>query len=185
MTVGIDEVGRGCLAGPVMAGAVILRKPIIGLRDSKQLTRAQREDMDGQIRALAIAVGLGQASSEEIDTLGMTAAIALAMERALSSIAVEYKEVVIDGSYNFLRANPKARCLTKADLFMPSVSAASIIAKVARDRLMAEAAKQYPNYGFEQHVGYGTLVHRLALQKLGVCDLHRRSFRPVREVLGL
>jgi ribonuclease HII len=184
MLVGIDEVGRGCWAGPVVAGAVALRKPIAGVKDSKQLTRQQREILGVQIRAEALAFGIGWAAPEEIDNLGMTAAITLAMERALVEIGAVYSEVVIDGAYNFLRSNPKARCLTKADLFMPAVSAASIIAKVARDRFMADASAQFPGYGFEKHVGYGTAVHNLALQKLGVCELHRRSFAPIRQVLG-
>jgi ribonuclease HII len=179
MIVGIDEVGRGCWAGPVMAGAVILRRPIAGVRDSKQLTRFRREQMDVLIRAEAIAFGLGHANPGEIDALGMTAAIRLAMERALAQITVAYKEVVIDGAFNFLKENPKVRCLTKADLFMPSVSAASILAKVARDRYMAEMAAKFPGYGFDAHVGYGTAAHAAALKQLGPCTLHRRSFKPL------
>ena len=184
MIVGIDEVGRGCWAGPVMAGAVILRRPIAGLRDSKQLTRLAREHLDAQIRLQAVAFGLGKAEASEIDSLGMTTAIRLAMERALAQIATTYKEIVIDGAYNFLGDNPKARCLTKADLFMSSVSAASIIAKVARDSYMAKVATEFPGYGFEAHVGYGTAAHSAALEKLGPCQLHRLSFKPLQALAG-
>jgi ribonuclease HII len=179
MLVGIDEVGRGCWAGPLVAGAVILRRPMPGLRDSKQLTKLKREQLDLIIRKSALAFGLGWALPEEIDALGMTAAHTLAMERALSEIKVPYNEIVIDGRINFLKNNPKARCLTKADLFMPAVSAASIIAKVARDRYMTQMAQRFPVYGFETHVGYGTAVHQQALKLHGLCDLHRRSFKPI------
>jgi ribonuclease HII len=158
---------------------------MVGVKDSKQLTREQREVFDVQIRAKAVAFGIGWAAPQEIDELGMTTAIRLAMERAVAEIRAAYTEIVIDGAYNFLRANPKARCLTKADLFMPAVSAASIIAKVARDRFMAEAGQRFPGYGFDRHVGYGTAIHALALEKLGVCELHRRSFAPIRQALGL
>lgn len=179
MTVGIDEVGRGCWAGPVMAGAVILRRPIPGVKDSKQLTKLQRERFDAQIRVEAVAFGIGQADPAEIDQLGMTAAIRLAMERALAQIKVAYKEVVIDGSLNFLKDNPMARSLTKADLFIPAVSAASVLAKVARDKHMVELSLRFPGYGFDAHVGYGTAVHAAALNRLGPCELHRRSFKPI------
>jgi ribonuclease HII len=180
MIVGIDEVGRGCWAGPLAAGAVLLRRSIPGLKDSKQLSREQREKLDVIIRKQALAFGVGWAEASEIDALGMTAAIKLAMERALDCIKIDYKEVVIDGSLNFLRDNPKVRSLTKADLFIPAVSAASIIAKVARDNFMAELAAKYPGYGFERHVGYGTAIHSAALNQLGVSDIHRKSFKPIR-----
>lgn len=179
MIVGIDEVGRGCWAGPVTAGAVMLRQPITGLKDSKQLTKQQRERLDLQIRAEAVAFGLGWTTSDELDAVGMTAAVALAMERALAAITQPYQEVIIDGAFNFLRGNPKVRCLTKADTFMPAVSAASIIAKVARDRFMAEQASHFPDYGFDKHVGYGTAAHQAAIKLYGLTTLHRRSFRPI------
>ena len=176
---GIDEVGRGCWAGPVVAGAVILRRPIPGVKDSKQLTKLQRERFDAQIRVEAAAFGLGHADPAEIDRLGMTAALRLAMERALAQIQVAYEEIVIDGALNFLSDNPKARSLVKADLFIQAVSAASVIAKVARDKYMADIAAKFPGYGFDAHVGYGTAVHAAALQQLGPCELHRRSFKPI------
>lgn len=181
MLVGIDEVGRGCWAGPVAAGAVILRQrhKLAGLKDSKQLTRQQREQLDVRIRAEALAWGIGWAEPAEIDQFGLTGAVRLAMERALAAITAPYDEVVVDGSLNFLAHNPKARALTKADGFLSCVSAASIIAKVARDRFMAEAAARFPHYAFERHVGYGTAEHRAALEANGICELHRRSFKPV------
>jgi ribonuclease HII len=138
-----------------------------------------RERLDADIRLQAVAFGLGKAEATEIDALGMTVAIRLAMERALAQITVVYREIVIDGAFNFLKHNPKARCLTKADTFMPSVSAASILAKVARDKLMANMANEFPGYGFETHVGYGTAAHSAALERLGPCHLHRHSFKPL------
>jgi ribonuclease HII len=181
MVVGIDEVGRGCWAGPVTAGAVVLkRRSIPGLRDSKQLTKLAREELEPKIKKEAAAWGIGWAGPDEIDKLGMTAALQLAMQRALEQIKVDYSEIVIDGGLNFLKDNPKARSLAKADLFFQAVSAASIIAKVARDRYMAEQAANFPVYGFDSHVGYGTLVHQAALRLHGPCDLHRLSFRPLK-----
>lgn len=178
--VGIDEVGRGCLAGPLVAGAVALAEPISGLKDSKLLTRASREKLDKIIRASALAVGLGWASASEIDELGLTSACSLAMSRALAEIDCEYDEIIIDGNYNFLACEPKARCLIKADQLAPAASAASIIAKVARDNFMRELASEYPDYGFEAHVGYGTKAHLLAIAEFGASDIHRRSFAPIK-----
>lgn len=183
MIVGIDEVGRGSWAGPLVAGAVVLKRPILGLKDSKQLTKVHREQLDSRIREVALAVGVGQVSPREIDQLGLTAAITLAMERALAEITVRYKAIVIDGNYNFLRHNPLARSLTKADMFIAAVSAASIVAKVARDRLMVDMSQRFPGYAFESNVGYGTRTHRLAIEKLGATELHRLSFKPLRERL--
>lgn len=184
MLVGIDEVGRGCWAGPVVAGAVMFgRRVVPGMKDSKQLTRAQRETLDLEIRAKALAYGIGWATPAEIDEFGMTQAVRLAMQRALDEIAKPYREVVIDGRLNYLIENTKTRSLTKADGILSCVGAASIIAKVARDRFMAEAAQQFPGYLFEKHVGYGTPEHQAALRSLGICELHRRSFRPIAALL--
>lgn len=186
MVVGIDEVGRGCWAGPLVAGAVRLPSDFAvpkqadwKLADSKLMTRSGRERADEAICSLTPAIGLGWVQADELDAVGLTAAVRLAMERALSAISVPYDEVIIDGSYNFLPDEPRARTLVKADATIPAVSAASIVAKVARDRWMAEAAMRFPDYGFERHVGYGTRQHVEALHKLGPCRLHRRSFRPV------
>jgi ribonuclease HII len=180
MILGVDEVGRGCLAGPVVAGAVLLDRRIRGLKDSKKLTKLQRERFDVIIQAKAVAFGLGWASPQELDELGLTAAVRLAMERAVAEIKLPYDELIIDGNYNFLRTNPKSRCIIKADDTVPEVSAASILAKVARDRYMADMAQKYPGYFFERHVGYSTRQHIAALESLGLCDLHRRSFAPIR-----
>ncbi|HEX8762280.1 MAG TPA: ribonuclease HII [Candidatus Saccharimonadales bacterium] len=183
MILGVDEVGRGCLAGPVVAGAVILDKPLRGLKDSKKLTKADREKFDKRIRERAVAFGLGWVTNIEIDALGMTAAVALAMKRAVESVQAQYDEIIIDGNYNYLPHLANVTCIIKADDLIPSVSAASVIAKVARDNYMAEMAKQYPDYKFESHVGYATPAHRAALTEFGICDLHRRSFAPVRAIV--
>lgn len=183
MILGVDEVGRGCWAGPVVAGAVLLDIPIPGLRDSKKLTKLQRERLDREIRLQAVDFGVGWVAPAEIDEIGLTAAVGLAMERAVANITQPYDKLIIDGNYNFLPAIPVSTCIVKADDTIPAVSAASILAKVARDAYMGKAATEYPGYAFERHVGYGTLAHRLALQALGVCDLHRRSFAPIRALL--
>lgn len=179
MLVGIDEVGRGCWAGPVVAGAVLLREPIAGLKDSKKLSKLQREKLDAQIRVEALGFGLGWVAPAELDTIGLTEAVRLAMHRALEAIAAPYTEVIVDGNYNYFPENPLCSTLVGADNLVPAVSAASIIAKVARDRYMAEMAVKHPGYSFERHVGYGTAAHRAAITALGLCELHRRSFRPV------
>lgn len=183
MILGVDEVGRGCLAGPVVAGAVVLSTRIRGLRDSKKLTRLQRERLDVIIRAKAVAFGLGWVGPQELDAIGLTAAVRLAMERAVAEIQQPFDELIIDGNYNFLPNDARSRCVIKADDTVPAVSAASILAKVARDRYMIKIAQEYPGYFFERHVGYGTTQHVSALQRLGLCDLHRRSFAPVRVLL--
>ena len=119
----------------------------------------------------------------EVDAIGLTAAVRLAMQRAVSHIAAPYKKIIVDGNYNFLHDMQHASCLVKADDHIPAVSAASIIAKVARDAHMAQLAPHYPGYAFERHVGYGTAAHRQALATLGVTDIHRRSYAPVRALL--
>lgn len=182
IAVGIDEVGRGCWAGPVVAGAVILKQPVKGLKDSKKLTKRQRERFAVEIHKKAI-IGLGWAAPAEVDELGMTEAVRLAMSRALEQITVRYDEIIIDGSYNFFPENNKARAIIKADDSVPPVSAASIVAKVARDNYMAEVATNYPDYGFPSHVGYGTALHLERLKLHGVSDLHRLSFKPVRALV--
>jgi ribonuclease HII len=179
MIVGIDEVGRGCWAGPLVAGAVLLEGSIAGLKDSKLLSKARRERLDAEIRVSAVAFGLGWVTPTEIDELGLTEAVRLAMRRALAVITEPYNEIIIDGNYNFFASDPKARAIIGADNSVPAVSAASIVAKVARDRYMAEAATTFPGYSFERHVGYGTKAHAAAMKVAGICDLHRRSFKPV------
>jgi ribonuclease HII len=177
--VGIDEVGRGCWAGPVVAGAVILNEPIIGLKDSKLLSKKQREKLAAEIQLSALAIGVGWVEPSKVDEIGLTAAVGLAMRRALEQISLIYDEIIIDGNFNFLAGNPKAKAVIKADNTVPAVSAASIVAKVARDKYMAGIAADYPDYGFERHVGYGTALHLERLKLHGVSDLHRRSFKPI------
>jgi ribonuclease HII len=184
MLIGVDEVGRGCWAGPVVAGAVMFgRRYLPGIKDSKRLTRDQREELDRQIRSIAIAVGVGWALPEEVDELGLTRATGLAMQRAVAEITKSYKEIVIDGNLNHLKDNPKARTMVKADGILACVGAASIVAKVARDNFMVEVSKDLPGYAFERHVGYGTPEHQQALAKLGVSKIHRRRFKPIAEFL--
>jgi ribonuclease HII len=182
--VGIDEVGRGCWAGPLVAGAVLLKVPIRGLKDSKKLTRLQREKLDVIIRKKALAIGLGWVTSAELDSIGLTEAVRLAMRRALAEITCAYEEIIIDGNYNFLADVAGTRTLIKADDLIPAVSAASIVAKVARDNFMRGIAPDFPEYQFETHVGYGTATHRAALKRHGVCELHRRSFEPIKLLLA-
>lgn len=185
ITIGIDEVGRGCWAGPLVAGAVALSGSIQGLKDSKVLSKTQRERLDTEIRSSALLYGLGLATVDEIDNLGLTKATTLAMSRALQQLAhsltkEEPVDIVIDGNINYLKNHPGSRCLVGGDKLLPSISAASIIAKVYRDTYMAvKAHKNYPYYGFDRHVGYGTVAHRRALEVYGICELHRRSFKPV------
>jgi ribonuclease HII len=183
VTVGIDEVGRGCWAGPLVAGAVILNKSINGLKDSKKLSKKQREGLALEIEAQAAAIGLGWVPADKLDEIGLTAAVKLAMQRALARITVNYEEIIIDGNLNFLSENPKTKAVIRADDSVPAVSAASIVAKVARDNYMAEIAEKYPDYGFQNHVGYGTALHLERLKLHGVSDLHRQSFKPVAALL--
>jgi len=180
VVVGIDEVGRGCWAGPLVAAAVALDKTIAGLKDSKLLSKIQRDRLDVIIQSKALAVGVGWVSPLEIDEIGLSAANALAMQRAMESITITYNEIIIDGNINYLIDNPKARALIKADATVPLVSAASIIAKVARDKYMSQMAKQFPDYGFERHVGYGTALHMERLKLHGISTLHRKSFMPIK-----
>jgi ribonuclease HII len=179
MIVGIDEVGRGCWAGPLVAGAVLLDVPILGLKDSKKLSKKQRERLDAEIRVSAKAYGIGWVSVAEVDELGLTKAVGLAMHRAMEQITDDYESMIIDGNINYFAENPKAVAVIAADNTVPAVSAASIIAKVARDKYMADVSATFPAYGFDKHVGYGTAAHIAALKLHGLTELHRLSFKPV------
>lgn len=189
ITVGIDEVGRGCWAGPLVAGAVILPANFrpedcpLELRDSKKLSKKQREAAAEWIHANVVAVGLGWVWPQDIDISGITASVKRAMELALAEVGVEYDEVIVDGNINYFADNPKAKAIVKADDSVPAVSAASIVAKVARDNYMASLGEQYAGYGFDKHVGYGTAAHIAALKTLGVSDIHRRSYKPIQALL--
>jgi ribonuclease HII len=183
MILGIDEVGRGPWAGPLVIGAVVLGGvEIDGLTDSKKLSKKRRDELDVVIREQADGYGLGWVDAAEIDEIGLSASLVLATRRAVEQIKVPYHEIIIDGTINFLKDTSKANYVTtlkKADLLIPSVSAASIIAKVARDNYMTEQDKLYPQYKFSSHVGYGTAVHRAAIDEYGVTPLHRLSFAPL------
>ncbi len=182
---GVDEVGRGPLAGPVVAAAVILdpRQPIAGLADSKKLSARQREALAAEIHARALAVSLGRAEVAEIDALNILQASLLAMQRAVAGLRPAPAMVYVDGR-QLPQVPMPGQAVIKGDSLIPAISAASIVAKVARDAEMAELARQFPGYGFEAHKGYGTKVHLQALQQLGPCPLHRRSFAPVRDMIS-
>lgn len=183
ITVGIDEVGRGCWAGPLVAAAVSLAVPIEGLRDSKKLSSRRRKQLAGIIRAEASALGLGWVTPREIDALGLSRAVGLAMERALAEACTDYDELIIDGNINYFADDPKALAIVRADDSVPAVSAASIVAKVARDAYMAQLGDKYAGYGFAAHVGYGTAAHLAALKQYGVSDIHRLSYKPIQRLL--
>lgn len=188
---GIDEVGRGAWAGPLVVGAVILTNPNDplweGLTDSKKLTPHQRAVFAQRILENAAATALGWVSADELDRVGLATALNLATRRAVKTILaqkVRFDEIILDGTCNYLKGTPLEDRLTnipKADFLIKSVSAASVIAKVARDEHMKALAEIYPEYGFEGHVGYGAVTHKAAIEKFGLCPEHRRCFKPVAE----
>jgi ribonuclease HII len=188
MIVGIDEVGRGPWAGPLVFGAVVLGDTDIeGLTDSKKLSKKRREALSAEIHEKARSVGLGWVSAAEIDEIGLSQALVLACKRALEGIDAPYHQIIIDGTINFLKdtgKGPYVTTMARADLLVPSVSAASIVAKVARDQFMAEQDEVYAGYGFASHVGYGTVAHRQAIETHGVTPLHRLSFAPLAKYAG-
>ncbi len=178
---GVDEVGRGPLAGPVVAAAVILDHdfPIFGLDDSKKLTAKKREQLAEIIKSTCIAWSLGKASVAEIDSINILQASLLAMKRAIEALSVKPDHIQIDGQH-LLKINCSMEAIINGDSLIPAISAASIIAKVARDLEMLEYDSVYPGYGFAKHKGYGTAEHLAALKSLGATPIHRRSFAPVR-----
>lgn len=191
MIVGIDEVGRGAWAGPLCVGAVALGDVTIeGLTDSKKLTAKKRERLNQEIKEKAAGVGLGWVSARMIDQIGLGAALKLAAARAAVQISAPFDQIIIDGTVNLLQDMHQGLPLMKveivtmkrADLLVPSVSAASIIAKVARDEYMKVMSQKFPGYGFEGHVGYGTAAHTAAIAALGPCPIHRMSFSPLKEI---
>lgn len=189
MILGIDEVGRGPWAGPLVVGAVVLPDghDLNGLTDSKKLSAKRRQVLEIAIKEAALGWGLGWVHADEIDTVGLSEALRLATIRAVQAVKAPYHEIIIDGTINFLKETSKGKYVTtlaKADALIPAVSAASIIAKVARDTYMEEQARVYPEYGFDSHVGYGTAKHQRALLEHGVTVLHRRSFAPIKKLLN-
>ncbi|WP_201365531.1 ribonuclease HII [Dictyobacter formicarum] len=187
---GLDEAGRGCLAGPVVAGAVILPlsdntlELFAGINDSKQLSAAARDRFYDHIMQHALAVGVGVVSVAVIDTRNILQATKYAMELALQQLSPTPDALLLDAIYLPKVALPQ-RSIIKGDARSLSIAAASIIAKVTRDRLMVELHKEYPHYGFDQHKGYGTAAHVAALHTYGVTPHHRRSFSPISEMFGL
>jgi len=184
LVAGVDEAGRGPLAGPVVAAAVILDdlKPIMGLDDSKKLTALRRARLFDEIRAKALCCSIAQASVEEIDRLNILQATMLAMRRAVEGLRLKPRLVLVDGNRIPLLDVP-AKAIVKGDALVGAISAASILAKVHRDRWCQDFDQQYPQYGFAAHKGYGTAQHLAALRAHGACPEHRTSFSPVAEVL--
>ena len=178
---GVDEVGRGPLAGPVVAAAVILPHPIDGLADSKTLSAAKRERLCQQIMAQAL-VGIGGASVREIDQQNILQATLLAMRRAVARLPEPPTLALVDGNQN-PGLGLRTELVIKGDARVPEISAASIVAKVVRDRLMVRLARRYPHYGWERNAGYGSALHREAMAAVGVTVHHRRSFAPLRHWL--
>lgn len=182
---GVDEAGRGPWAGPVSAGAVILNPDDLppGIDDSKALTEKRRDELAIQIKARAVAWGVGFASVEEIDELNILKATGLAMCRAIEQLAVTPVAALVDGNYRF--ALPcEVQTVVKGDSLSLSIAAASILAKTARDRLMIELDDRHPGYGFARHKGYNAPTHQAALQSLGPCPAHRRTWAPIRALLA-
>jgi ribonuclease HII len=184
LVAGVDEAGRGPWAGPVVAAAVILNdlQPIQGLADSKKLTALRRDVLFDEIRAKALCCSIASATVEEIDQLNILQATLLAMKRAVEGLRLKPHKTLVDG--NRLPAlSMLAEAIVKGDALVPAISAASILAKVTRDRWCADLDRAFPQYGFARHKGYGTAVHLAALREHGACPQHRRTFAPVARVL--
>jgi ribonuclease HII len=179
MIVGVDEVGRGCLAGPVCVAAVAQGDEPVAVNDSKVLGAGKRQSLAGEIRRTAVLIGIGWAPPAYIDTHGITAALKLAARRALRPFGTAPELVLLDGNYNYIE-DERVVTVINGDASVMAIAAASIIAKVARDNYMGLAAKRFERYGFEKHVGYGTAAHLQALQAYGPCSLHRLSFAPLK-----
>ena len=182
---GVDEAGRGPLAGPVCAAAVILNPdwPVPGLADSKKLSERKRDELVPVIHERALAWAVAWAEVEEIDRLNILQATLLAMQRSVQALPLRPQQVLVDGLYCPDTGIP-SEAVVKGDSKVAAISAASILAKTARDDLMLQLHEQYPHYGFAEHKGYPTAAHLDALRRHGISDVHRRSFRPVRELLG-
>lgn len=187
---GVDEAGKGPWAGPVTAGAVMIYEPtqiVKSVRDSKIMTAKQREKAFDEICTSSSAFGIGIVSAEEIDSIGIDFAVKKAMHQALGQIEtmanISLHYVIVDGSKTKPLDKYKTKRILKGGLYHYSISAGSILAKVTRDRIMKKYAEQYPQYGFEKHVGYGTAAHIKALQQYGPCPIHRKSYAPIKKFL--
>ncbi|WP_159990576.1 ribonuclease HII [Pelistega ratti] len=182
---GVDEAGRGPLAGDVYAAAVILdeKNPILGLTDSKKLTEKKRDALAKTIKEKALAWCIASASVEEIDTLNILQATMLAMTRAVEGLSIKADLVLIDGNRIPRQLLYPAKAIVKGDLLEPAISAASILAKTARDAALVTLHEQYPQYAFDKHKGYGTALHLARLEEFGVCPAHRKSFAPVKKLI--
>ncbi len=184
---GVDEAGRGPLMGNVVAACVLLdpKNPVAGLNDSKKLSEKKRQALELEIKDKALAFGIGQCSAQEIDSLNILNAALLAMKRAYENMGVECHLMLVDGNKKPQGISIACCCVVKGDARVPQIAAASILAKVERDRQLYELDKLYPQYGFARHKGYPTKAHLEALQRLPVLDCYRRSFGPVKKILVL
>ena len=184
MVAGVDEAGRGPLAGPVYAAAVILDplRPIAGLADSKVLSASKRESLYSLIKEMSLSWSIAQASVEEIDRLNILQATLLAMQRAVNGLAIQPDQVLVDGNQLPKLIMP-AQAIVKGDSKVQAISAASILAKVERDKLMVEYHTHYPEFSFHIHKGYGTKQHLAEIEQFGFLDIHRKTFNPVRTML--
>ena len=180
---GVDEVGRGPLAGAVVAAAVILHYPVPGIDDSKKLSPKKRLQLVPLIKAHAHCYAYGRAEVDEIDALNIHYATLLAMKRAIGALSIQPDKILVDGLYVPDVSIP-CQAIINGDNLVASIAAASILAKVARDAEMIALDAEYPGYGFAEHKGYPTKTHRAALVQLGACSIHRKSFAPVRALLG-
>ena len=177
LVAGVDEVGRGCLAGPVIAAAVILRKNIPGLKDSKKLSKKKREELSLIIMQNSY-FSFGSSSPKEIDKINILQASLLAMKRAILNLSIEPGKILIDGIHK-PDLNTDTQTIISGDSYIDEISAASIIAKVYRDNLMMQFDKKYPNFYFSSHMGYGTKMHKAAIKKYGIIPIHRKTFKGV------
>ncbi len=185
MIIGIDEVGRGCLAGPLLAAAVEISDEVVvaQLKDSKKLTKSRREKLVPVIESQASQYGIGWVWPEEINKIGLTESVRLAMQRAIDKLDINDQTIIIDGNYNYLDHINGSSCLIKADNLVQQVAAASVLAKVARDKYMYDISTKHPGYLFDKNVGYGTKHHMSAIKSLGITPIHRTSFSPIKEML--
>lgn len=186
---GVDEAGRGPLAGPVVVGAVLIENPkqvVENVRDSKKMTKKQREQAFVEIQEKSTAFGIGIVDAKEIDRVGIKEAVKEAMILAVSEVEKKIKKkvdyIISDGAV-YLLDDHKMMSISRGDLNHYSIAAASVLAKVTRDMIMEEYSKKYPNYGFERHMGYGTKMHLDAISKHGICDIHRKSYEPIKSSL--